>query len=271
VQVSHDDQQNRQNRGRFRGRRFISAMKPHLKPVADQVIVILGASSPTGLATAKLAVSQGARLVLAAHTERSLAQLVEQLGPMAGQVIAVPTDVTSEDDVRRVADEAKRVFGGFDTWVNNAALSAYGACLEVPLPDMRRIMETNFWGLVHGSRVACSHLRRDGGALINMGSVVSDRAIPLQGIYSASKQAIKTWTDSLRAELEDQAAPVSVTLIKPGAIGAPEEHAKAILHAAEFPTREMVVGGAGKLLWLSLKAFTFDRRAQPTTSRPRVA
>ncbi|MCA1616510.1 MAG: SDR family NAD(P)-dependent oxidoreductase, partial [Acidobacteria bacterium] len=161
-------------------------------------------------------------------------------------------------------------FGGFDTWVNNAGVSIYGRVLEVTTEDHRRVFETNYWGVVHGSRVACEHLRERGGALIQIGSVLSDRAIPLQGTYCASKHAVKGFTDALRMELEEEGAPVSVTLVKPSAIDtpyrahaknymdveplnpppvyAPETVAEAILHCAEHPERDMFVGGGGKAL-----------------------
>jgi short-subunit dehydrogenase len=214
---------------------------------------------------------------LAARSERALQQLVDEIRRDAGQAIAVVADVSSERDVGRIADEARRAFGGFDTWVNNAAVSAYGSCTDVSLDDMRRIMDVNFWGMVYGSRVACNHLRQHGGALINVGSVVSDRAVPLQGIYSASKHAIKGWTDTLRTELAHVGAPVSVTLIKPAQIDTPyAEHsakylpdqpthvppvytprsvAEAILYAAEHPIRDVVVGSTGVMLtWASFFA-----------------
>lgn len=107
--------------------------------------------------------------------------------------------------MRRIADTAINEFGGFDTWVNNAGVSIYGPLVEVSIEDMRQLFETNFWGVVYGSRIACEHLRQRGGALINIGSVLSDRAIPLQGIYCASKHAVKGFTDALRMELEQQA------------------------------------------------------------------
>jgi short-subunit dehydrogenase len=262
-------------------------MRIRLKPLHEQVIVIVGASSGTGLATARLAASRGARLVLAGRSELALRQLAHDIRAAAGDAIAVVADVTSQDEVARVADEALRAFGHFDTWINNAAVSAYGRCLEVSLQDMQRIMDTNFWGMVYGARVACAHLQRRGGALINVGSIVSDRAVPLQGIYSASKHAIKGWTDSLRTELAHDHAPISVTLIKPAAIDTPyAEHAmnyladqpthtapvysprsvaSAILYAAEHPTRELVVGGAGKLL--SIAGFIAPRLTDVLMSR----
>jgi NAD(P)-dependent dehydrogenase (short-subunit alcohol dehydrogenase family) len=245
-------------------------MRVKLKRVSDQVIVITGASSGIGLATARAAVRRGARVVVAARSERALSVLVAELGGGRGNAVAVVADVGVEADVERIADAAVQHFGGFDTWVNNAAGSVYGNCLDVTIDDMKRVIDTNFWGLVYGSRIACRHLRTRGGALINVGSEVSDRAVPLQGIYSASKHAVKGWTESLRAELEYEGAPISVSLIKPGPIDTPyAEHAKnylddapvhvppvyspdsvvaAILHCASTPVRDMYVGSAAKLV-----------------------
>jgi short-subunit dehydrogenase len=245
-------------------------MRVQLKKLSEQTVVITGASSGIGLATARLAAKRGARLVLAARSEDDLRTLVSEIERDGGRAVAVAADVGDEADVRRIRDAAVRTFGGFDTWVNNAGVSVYGESLEVALADMRRVFDTNVWGVIHGSRIACEHLRVHGGALINVGSEVSDRAVPLQGIYSASKHAVKGWTDALRTELEADRVPVSVTLIKPGPIDtpytqhaknylrdqpkhappvyAPESVAQAILHAAEHPVRELFVGGAAKLV-----------------------
>ena len=97
----------------------------------------------------------------------------------------------------------------------------------MPLEDQRRLFDTNFWGVVHGCRTAVRFMRTSGGVLINIGSIVSDRAVPLQGTYSASKHAVKGYTDTLRMELEHDRVPIAVTLIKPGAIDTPYyQHAK---------------------------------------------
>jgi len=245
-------------------------MKLQLKRLHDQVMVITGASSGIGLTTARAAAKAGARLVLVARSRQALRQLVDEIRQRGGEAVDVEADVGVESDVERVAERAMRLFGGFDTWVNNAGASVYGRCLEVSTDDMRRVIETNFWGVVYGSRVACQHLTRRGGALINVGSEVSDRAVPLQGIYSASKHAVKGWTEALRTELEYERAPVSVTLIKPGPIDTPyAEHAKnylpdapqhvapvyspdsvaaSILYAATTPVRDLFVGGAAKMV-----------------------
>jgi short-subunit dehydrogenase len=245
-------------------------MNTKLKKLKDQVIVITGASSGIGLVTARMAAQRGARLVLAARNNTALTQLAEELGRNGSQAFHVAADVGREEDLRRVASEALQRFGGFDTWVNNAGVSIYGRISEIPIEDMRQLFETNFWGVVYGSRIAAEHLRGRGGALINIGSVVSDRAIPIQGIYSASKHAVKGFTDAFRMELEQEGAPISVTLIKPTGIDtpypkhaknymdveptlpppvyAPELVAETILHAAEHPVRDLFVGEGAKMM-----------------------
>jgi short-subunit dehydrogenase len=250
-------------------------MNIELKKLNKQTIVITGVSSGIGLVTARAAAKRGARLVLAARNERALRQLADEINGAGGEAIYVAADVGKEGDVRRIAETALQHFGGFDTWINNAGVSIYGKLMEVPLEDMRQLFETNFWGVVYGSRFAARHLRAHGGALINIGSTVSDRAIPVQGIYSASKHAIKGFTDALRMELEADDAPVSVTLVKPGSIDTPFPHqamnyleaeptlpppvyapevvAEAILHCAEHPEREVFAGGGGKALSVSEK------------------
>jgi short-subunit dehydrogenase len=241
-----------------------------LKKLKNQVIVITGASSGIGRATARMAADSGARLVLAARSEPALRELANQINSRGGEAVAVAADVGNEEDVKRIAEVANERFGGFDTWVNNAGVSIYGRVSDVPLDDQRRLFDTNYWGVVYGSLIAAEQLAHRGGAIINVGSTVSDRALPLQGAYSASKHAVKGFTDSLRMELEHDDAPVSVTLIKPGAINtpyidhaknylgvkptfpppvyAPEVVAEAILYAAENPVRDLFAGGGGKAL-----------------------
>ncbi len=161
-------------------------------------MVITGASSGIGLTTARMAAEAGARLVLAARNTEALDKIVGDINDKHGDVaIAVGADVAKEEDLKRVAERAVERFGGFDTWINNAGVSIYGRVIEVPLADHRKLFETNFWGVVNGSRIACGHFAeagqdRDGYGfeLINLGSALSDRAIPLQGMYCASKHAV---------------------------------------------------------------------------------
>jgi len=245
-------------------------MKVKLKKLRDQVIVLTGASSGIGLVTARQAARAGARLVLAARSADELRRLADEINAQGGQALAVPTDVSREEDVQQLARAAVERFGGFDTWVNNAGVTTFGRVEEISTEDHRRLFEINFWGTVYGSLAAVRQLRARGGALVNVGSVASDRAFPLEGMYSASKHAVKGFTDALRMELEKDGAPVSVSLIKPTAIAtplpqharnylsdeptlpppvyAPELVAKAILHCAQYPERDVFVGGAAKVL-----------------------
>jgi short-subunit dehydrogenase len=245
-------------------------MSVSLKPVREQVIVITGASSGIGLATAQAAAREGARVVLAARNGDALAQIERDITAAGGTAIHVVADVSRREDVEQIARVAVTRFGGFDTWVNNAGQSIFGRLEEVTEEDHRRLFDINFWGLVYGSLVAVNHLKGRGGALINLGSVLSDIAVPIQGMYCASKHAVRGFTDALRLELEGENAPVSVTLIKPTSIDTPfpghaknytdrepklpdpvyrpEEVATAILHAASHPERDVFVGTVGRVM-----------------------
>ena len=245
-------------------------MKLTLKPLDEQVIVITGASSGIGLVTAKNAARRGACVVLAARNEKDLRDATEAIRRDGGRAVYAAADVADAGQVDRVADTALREFGRIDTWVNNAAVSMYGRIMDLSIDDMRRQMDVNCWGQVYGSRTAVQHLRREGGALINVGSALSDRAIPLQGGYCAAKHALKAFTDALRMELEEQGIPIAVTLVKPASIDtpffekartylgvepqpvppvyAPEVVSDVILHAAQYPLRELIAGGSGAKL-----------------------
>ncbi len=241
-----------------------------LKRVRDQVIVITGASSGIGLTTAEMAAAEGARVVLNSRNEMDLRNACERIAARGGRAVYVVGDVADPDVTEMVANAAVSEFGELDTWVNNAGIGMYGRLTEMPLAEKRRLFDVNFWGVVYGCRTAVRYLRNRGGAIINIGSVASDRTIPLLGIYSASKHAVKGYTDALRMELEEQGAPIAVTLVKPasintpfteharnymdeqpeyaGSVYPPEEVARAILRCAEHPMRDVTVGGGGKLI-----------------------
>ena len=274
-------------------------MSIKLKPLSDQIIVITGATSGIGLATARAAAKAGARLVLAARSEANLRAVAAELG---GQVATVAADTAEPADIRRIAEAARSRFGGFDTWVNNAGVGMWGKLEQGTMEDFQRLFATNFWGYVNGSLEALKTLKSRGGALINVSSVVADVAVPIQGMYSASKHAVKGFTDALRIELSEEKAPVSVTSIKPAAINtpfpqharnyldrepqlpppvyAPEEVAAAILYAASTPVRDLFVGGGGKMMsstqhyapgamdWLNEQMMSQEKRPDEAPRNP---
>lgn len=248
-------------------------MALHLKKLQDQVVVITGASSGIGLTTARMAAERGAKLVLVSRNEEALRELADELNSHGAEAIAVVADVGAEESVKNVVDAGVARFGRIDTWINNAGVGMYGSVLDVDTQDSRKLFDTNFWGVVYGSRAAAKYFRdrvdQTPGAIINVGSEVSDRAVPLLGMYSASKQAVKGFTDALRMELEKAKVPVSVSLVKPSAINtpfpehgknymaeepalpppmyAPEVAAEVILHCAEHPVRDIYAGARAKL------------------------
>jgi short-subunit dehydrogenase len=247
-----------------------------LKPLNAQVIVITGASSGIGRATAERAARKRAKLVLAARSEEALAELTGQITAAGGEAIWVAADVGRRDEVERVARAAVNRFGRIDTWINDAGISIYGRLDEVSDEDSRRLFDTNFWGVVYGSFAALPHLKSSGGALINVGSEVSDAYIPLQGMYSASKHAVKGFTDALRVEVQQlDELPVAITLVQPTAVDTPfpqharnymaeepklptpqidpEKVAGAILKAAVKPRRSVRVGAIAVLNTLTAK------------------
>jgi short-subunit dehydrogenase len=258
-------------------------MDIRLKPVNEQVIVITGASSGIGRATARLAGERGAAVVLAARQEEALRETVDEIRRGGGRATYITADVSEMHEVEGIVRHAIAEFGRIDTWVNNAAVSIYGRLDETPLEDARRLFDINFWGMVHGSMAAKRELSQHGGALINIGSMTSERAMPLLGFYSASKQAVKGFTDALRMEIEKDGAAVAVTLIKPGSIDTPfTEHARnhmdrepalpppvyepavvarAVLHCAEHPQRDVLVGGGARMFtaWEAVAPRVLDR------------
>ena len=247
-----------------------------LKPLRDQVIVVTGATSGNGLATVEDAMRRGAAVVATARNEVALEALRDRLSADGGRIAICVADVSDMAAVERVAAVAVEAFGGFDSWVNNAGTGTYGTLEQVPVADHRRVFDVNYFGVLHGSLIAARHLRGRGGAIVNVGSILSDRAIVEQGPYCATKHAVQALTDTLRMELEQEEAGISVTLIKPGAIDTPfPEHARnfmdqpprlppplyapsvvadAVLFACENPRRTLYAGGGGLLSSLLSRA-----------------
>ena len=264
-----------------------------LKPLSRQTIVVTGATSGIGLATVRMATERGAAVVLVARNEDALQRLAEEIRGRGGRAEYQVADVADPAQVDAVAAKAVEAFGSFDSWVNDAGAFIYGRMEDVSLADQRRLFDVTYWGVVHGTLAAARHLRHQGGAIINVGSVLGDRAIALQGPYCAAKGAVKNATDAFRMEFEGEGLPISVTLIKPGPIDTPfMEHARnamgtqgtrnpppayhpqvaarAILHACETPVRDLYVGTAGWLTSLGgalaprLTDYAMEVLAKPT-------
>lgn len=242
-----------------------------LKPVSEQRVVITGASSGICREAALRFGEAGARVTVSARDREALGDVVEAIERRGGRAIAVPADVSHPDDLERLAETAAHAFGGIDTWINGAAVSAYATFEQLSLEDFRRVFEVDFFGQVYGCRAALPYLEEQGaGTLICIGSILSDRAVPLQSAYSAAKHALKAFTESLRVELAHAGSDVQLTLLKPASINTPLfDHAltmtgqrpkppapvyepslvaEALLHCAQHREREFTVGGAGKMI-----------------------
>ena len=239
-----------------------------LKPLADQVIVITGASSGLGLVTARTAARRGAKVFLIARSEGELGNIVGGINASGGTAAFAVADVGDEAAVEAAAARAVERFGRIDTWVNNAGTTVYARLLHLPDDEHRRMMDTNYFGAVHGCRAAVPRLKEAGGALVTVASIASDMPSPVLGAYAATKHALKAYIQALRIELVEDAPKVSVSLIKPAGIDTPiGQHATnheggeaqipppvydpqlvadAILYCAEHKRREMTVGGAGR-------------------------
>ncbi|MDQ2823314.1 MAG: SDR family NAD(P)-dependent oxidoreductase [Pseudomonadota bacterium] len=209
------------------------------KPLTSQVVVITGATSCIGLATARMAARHGALLMLAASNATTLARLASELRQAGGKVEAFPVDVTVESDVTALGSMAVQRFGRVDTWINaGMAMDDADDGDDVkPAPVASRLFKAHYWGAAHGSNVA-KRLMRDGGTIINLDSLASAR------------HGVKGCTDALRAAVEADGMALSVTLIHAARTGRADMHdaphlvAEAILHAAQYAQRDVVVGGA---------------------------
>lgn len=242
-----------------------------LKPINQQVVAVVGASSGIGRETALRFAAQGAKVVVSARSEAGLKSLVDEILQLGGDAIAFPADVSDFAQVKAIANYAVEQYGRLDTWVHLAATAVIAPFEQTTPEEFKRVIEVNLMGQVYGAMAALPHLRQSGGgALIHVTSVEAHRSLPLQSSYSASKHGVEGFLDSLRVELQHEGAPISVTNIMPATINTPfynnartklgvkpmgippyyqpELVAQSILHVAEHPTRELVVGDSGRVL-----------------------
>lgn len=247
---------------------------------ARKVVVITGASSGIGLATALKFAEKGYNLVLAARRMDELQEVERQCEAMGIEALAVMTDVSHDSEVHSLAAQALEAFGRIDVWINNAAVYMAGKFQDQPLEDMKRLMDVNFFGYVHGSHAALAHFRNQGyGTLINVSSVNAAAPQPYVSIYSASKAAVRALDEAIRMELqlEGLQESIHVCTILPAGIDTnlfqnaanytgkklqaiepvydPTYVAKRIWQVAENPRREKYVGPVGTLMALQRTHF----------------
>jgi NAD(P)-dependent dehydrogenase (short-subunit alcohol dehydrogenase family) len=242
------------------------------RPIAEQIVVVTGASSGIGRAIARAAASRGAKVVVSARNEEALANSVAEIEAAGGKGLAVPGDATSEADAEALCTRASERFGRIDTFVASVMVTVYAEVERLEHDELRRVLEVNFLGRALAFRAALPHLRSSRGTFIDVNSALAYRGIPLQAAYCASKAAGRAYFESARVELEKERAGVDVCLVLPGAVNTPQfDHARqklglqpqpvppiyqpevvaeAVLRVAEHPERELpVTWGAQKLLW----------------------
>ncbi len=242
------------------------------KPLSDQVVVILGASSGIGRATARAAAQRGAKLVVAARNAEALDAAVGEIEAAGAEGIAVPADTTSPAELELLCARAAERFGRIDTFVASVMVTVYAEVEQLDAEELRRVIEVNFLGRSHAYLAALPHLKETRGTFVDVNSGLAYRGIPLQAAYCASKAAGRAFFESARTEQEKHGTGVDISLILPGGINTPqfdrgrqklgrqpqpvppiyhpEIVAEAILSCCERPQRELpVTWAAQKLLW----------------------
>jgi NAD(P)-dependent dehydrogenase (short-subunit alcohol dehydrogenase family) len=242
------------------------------RPLREQVVVVVGASSGLGRAVAREAGRRGARVVVAARNREALDHAVAEIEGLGSEALAVPADAASLDDLRALCAAAAERFGRIDTLVASAMVTVYAEVPRLEPDELERVMRVNFLGRAYAFWAALPYLRASRGTFVDVNSALAYRGIPLQAAYCASKAAGRAFFESARVELERRDAGVAVSLVLPGAINTPqfdrarqklglqprpvppvyepEVVAEAVLRCAEHPERELpVTWGAQKLLW----------------------
>ncbi|MFV2111880.1 SDR family oxidoreductase [Micromonospora sp. LOL_025] len=247
---------------------------PLTRSLADAVVVLTGASSGIGTATAYALARRGTAVVLAARSETALEEVAVRCRELGGQALVVPTDVTDPAAVERLAARAVAEFGRIDGWINNAAVGAVGLFDEIPVEEFRRVLEVNLLGAAYGTRAALPQLSAaGGGVLINNASVLAEVAMPYQSAYNAAKHGIRGLADTVRQEMRVTGrGDISICTVLPATIDTPffrhaanhsgqelvppppvyppEVVAETIVRLLRRPRREAYAGGAARLIGL---------------------
>jgi NAD(P)-dependent dehydrogenase (short-subunit alcohol dehydrogenase family) len=235
--------------------------------IEGSTVVITGASSGVGRACAREFGRRGARLALLARGEDGLEAAAREVEQLGGRPLVCPLDVADADAVEAAATASEEELGPIGVWVNNAMLSVFSPVAELTADEVRRVTEVTYLGYVHGTLSALWRMRsRDSGVIVQVGSALAYRAIPLQAAYCAAKHAIEGFTESLRCELLHDRSNVRVTMVQLPALNTPhfdvvrtrlprhpkpvppifepELAARAVVFAAEHPRREVWVAGS---------------------------
>jgi NADP-dependent 3-hydroxy acid dehydrogenase YdfG len=230
-----------------------------------EVVVITGASAGVGRATAREFAKAGARIALLARGEDGLEAARKEIEATGGKALVLPTDVADASQVEAAADTIERELGPIDVWVNNAMVSILAPLDQVTPDEFRRVTEVTYLGYVWGTMSALKRMRpRDRGCVVQVGSALAYRAIPLQAAYCGAKHAIRGFTESVRCELLHDRSRVRLTIVElpglntpqfewirnrmshksqpVGTIYQPEVAASAIVWAAHHDRRELYVG-----------------------------
>ena len=244
----------------------------------DRVVVVTGASAGVGRAVARAFGDQGAKVALVARTREALEDAKAEIERAGGEAMVLPLDVADWSAVEKAADEVVARWGRIDVWVNDAMVSVFSPVKETTPEEYRRVTEVDYLGYVYGTKAALRHmLPRDAGHVIQIGSALVYRSIPLQSAYCASKAAIRGFTDSLRCELHHDGSRVRLSIVQLPAVNTPqfdvvrsrlpnhpqpvppifqpEVIARAVLWVADHPARELWVG------WSCVKAILGQRLA----------
>lgn len=161
-----------------------------LKPIAQQVVVVVGASSGIGREAALQFAKQGAKVVVAARSQAGLDSLVAEIQQMNGDATAIAADISDFEQVQAIVAKTIAQYGRIDTWVQNAAVEVYASLEDTTIDEFRRVMEVNYLGHVYALKAVLPHLKQTGGALVHVTSVEAVRSLPLQSAYAASKHAV---------------------------------------------------------------------------------
>jgi short-subunit dehydrogenase len=233
----------------------------------DKSVVVTGAAAGVGRAVALQLAHEGARLGLISRDRAALEALAEEIRGQGGQASIAAIDVSNPNDVFDAADRFAREFGGIDVWVNDAMLTVFSLVRDIPAEEYRRVTDVTYHGFVYGTMAALRHMRaRNAGRIVNVGSALAYRGIPLQSAYCGAKHAIRGFTASLRSELKHENSAITVSLVElpamntpqfdwarthraheprpMGAIYQPEAAARAIVRAARTGAREYWVGAS---------------------------